>query len=235
MLQLIYVLAIIFLHFVRCASCAQLYDFLVHPADVPSSNGYLLADVSVNSTAIETHRSHNHDFVIISNADSRKGWCFSLHDTSAEGQRLDCFNYFRSASHFLFSEELTGELSLTLDTEHLIQSATFYPRKTPGLFLSVNKIYRLAEPQPRLRLDGRTDPAGVDVPLKQEKNAKNLKSEDFQNKDENRKDADDMKEFQEIVKPRGLYSDDKTFIEKYWMYIVPPMLVFFIVGNLGGQ
>lgn len=239
MIQLFFLYAIVLLHLVNGATCIHL---LIHPVGVPSANGYLLSNISIDSTIIESQLSLKEASLIKNIADSPNGWCLSLHSQPGDeltAPGLECFNYFKLIGQFSSIRDLAGELSLALDAKHQIVSANFYPKEKGGLSLSISKSYKLSHPQPRLRLDGKTDATDdVDISQKNTKEkerskpeAKNLNND---KEDETGLNSDKLKDFQEIVKPRGLYSDEKTFIERYWIYIVPPMLVFFVVGNLGG-
>lgn len=241
MIQLLCLYAVVLLHLVNGATCIQLYDLLIHPVGVPSASGYLLSNISIDSTIIESQLSFNEALLTKDMANSPNGWCLSLHsqlgdELTAPG--LECFNYFKLIGQFSSIRDLAGELSLALDAEHQIVSANFYPKEKGGLSLSISKSYKLPHPQPRLRLDGKTDATDhVEAPqenTKEKKSKPKAKNLDNDKEDETVLNDDELKDFQEIVKPRGLYSDEKTFIERYWVYIVPPMLVFFVVGNLGG-
>ncbi|ODQ48228.1 hypothetical protein PICMEDRAFT_16039 [Pichia membranifaciens NRRL Y-2026] len=241
MIQLFCIFAIVLLHLINGANCTQSYDLLIHPVGVSSANGYPLSNLSINSSTIDSQLLLNKALATKDLTESPNGWCLSLRSQPSDeltASGLECFNYFKPVQS-LSTHNIAGELGLVLDVEHKIVSVNFYPKEKGGLSLHISKSYEISDPQPRLRLDGKTDATDdVDIPKKSTKKQKNLEPKgkilEENKEDETSLETDELKDFQEIVKPRGLYSDEKTFIEKYWVYIVPPMLVIFVVGNLGG-
>ncbi|KAG0684503.1 hypothetical protein C6P42_001645 [Pichia californica] len=220
------------------------YTLIIHNLSETPLNGYRLAEVTVDSTTRQARIEELNKPDI--DQQTYPGWCLSfLSLENSLNDDLWCFNYFKSLPDY------SGNLFITVDNDstHIISSNYIPNKEGTRISLKIENSYSIPNPQPRLRLGGPVDPTinpQSSDSEELESKEKERKREEYKKNKQEQKDAgqevrnqiiDDemMKDFQEVVKPKGIYSDNKTFIEKYWMYIIPPVLAFFILGNLGAE
>jgi hypothetical protein len=177
----------------------------------------------------------------------KEGWCVSLLQVG-DATELPCFTYLQELP--LLNGNIYGELALVInfpleEEQASISSASFFPMADEDASLSLNlqTPFVLRNPIPRLSLKGTADvppppspPSPSDVTddavlakKKKKKTGKPVKK--VETPPANEANLDEP--FQEVVlPPRGIYADKKTFIEKNWMYIAPPLVVVFILANM---
>lgn len=215
------------------------YNLIIHDPRAGFSEGHILANVSIDSSNLQANINAQ-QLVDLKN-NNELGWCMSL--VSKESPSLKCFNYMKSFNQVKTNSGNTikGDLLINLNNDFDITSANYYSVDNGKLSLKIQPSFKLAEPQPRLKLPvgGANDLSIGDIEEQLEIESKenaNGKGKKDNKKDTNKKietTDDDMEDFEEVVKPKGIYSNDKTFIETYWMYIFPPMIAFFIFGQMG--
>jgi hypothetical protein len=175
----------------------------------------------------------------------KEGWCVSLLQVG-DSTELPCFTYLQELP--LLNGNIYGELALVInfpleEEQASISSASFFPMADEDASLSLNlqTPFVLRNPIPRLSLRGTADvppppspPSSSDVTndtvlAKKKNTGKPVKKVETPPANE----ANLNEPFQEVVlPPRGIYADKKTFIEKNWMYIAPPLVVVFILANM---
>lgn len=248
-----YLLSIILGFFTFVVSCNQTdssflqsYSLIIHSPKSELSTGYSLANITLNqleSNAIINPIEISPDLT----SQTQLGWCLSLksdYDQSND-KNLKCFNFIKSSTQSK-KINLNGDLFITIDeNKSNILSANFIPKKGDKISIKLQQQFKIPDPQPRLKLNGNSDPSNLTKDSKEfENKEKEKRRESQRKKSQQNNDKDDdssnqlldeqtMEDFQEIVKPKGIYSGNKTFIETYWMYIIPPLLAFFIIGNAG--
>lgn len=227
-----------------CNAYIQPYKLKLHHPKCLIKNGITMAKFNLDSNAESNITSISDvqlfEYPVVDAAD-HDSWCLSLISESND-LNFECFNFFKLLN-FIDHENnnIIGELSINLNTEgDTISDVTFYPLHINKFRIKLNKVFKLSEPQLHLSLkpiEEENKEAVVEKPKKKVESKQNKK--DKREKMEKPRIIEDsydydqeMKEFQEIVKPRGLYSENRTFIERYWVYIVPPAVILFVVGNL---
>lgn len=223
------------------------YLLSIHHPNIFPNDGIAIAkiyptfdtDSSINSFGVETMLSKTVDDTIDG------GFCMSLLDERHNTlPQFTCFNFFSSSS-FIKGNVVYGELAIGLsESRDSVTSVSFYPTTEHTLSAMVMKHVNILKPLSRLSLNARnnadeslsSEQIANNAEPKEEKQVKKEKTVNTQNpKVISDEEQENFEEFQEIVKPIGLYTKNQTFIEKYWMYIVPPMVIIFIFGNLGGE
>jgi hypothetical protein len=232
---------LLFLHI--CHAELGKYFLNIHKPKDSATHGYTLADINFNTDTNNSNKISSeyqlYEYTTFKD-DGNNGWCLSLIDTYSNIPVFTCFNYFKSFSSNK-NNQLFGELAINLNSEGLtINGVSYYPIGRKEFSITLRKNFKLIDPQVRLTLkpshvnemaDIQIDSQLIDF-VTEDKDKKEEKKKLMKNQVEIDDYNDKMKEFQEIVKPRGLYSKNKTFIEQYWIYIVPPAVIIFVVGNL---
>lgn len=171
--------------------------------------------------------------------------CLSFFHARQETPQFKCFNYFENSNVASKNGELIGELRLFMD-HSWIDSVSFISTDSP-LKITFSNINELHDPQPRLQVPT-TELSSKDKSFSNAKDvmtketSENFEVEGKQEDDKSLKkpklidgDVDvDGVEFEEVVKPSNFYKDNQTFIERNWKFILGPIVVIIIIGNLFG-
>lgn len=171
-------------------------------------------------------------------------WCVSLIcgelDTYNSCLDFECFNYFESD----FASLKNGVLNVQTSND-IISSVNYYKSKvkTGGNQLSTGI---------RLKMISGGETGGVEIMQNQknhdkrktitsEETAPDSRNTPLQQPEHEPKDEPTIKppsadqEFIDVLKPAGFYSEGQTFIEKYWKYILPPLVVIFVIAQVSPQ
>lgn len=244
MAKFIYLLSVIIGYFIFNVQCdennsfIQHYNLIVHSPKNEALTGHSLADITLNILESKATINPIKNLPDLS-SNNNLGWCLSLiSNDQSNDKNLECFNFIKKIN-------LSSDLFITVDEDKSnILTADFIPRNGGKMSIKLRQQFKLPDPQPRLKLNGNSDPLDISKDSKEIENKEKEKRREIHKKKSQQTNDQDhssnqlldeqtMEDFQEIVKPKGIYSGNKTFIETYWMYIIPPLLAFLIIGNAG--
>ena len=154
-------------------------------------------------------------------------WCLSL--KTDDEKKFNCFVFLDKLN--FRSSKITGILSFIIDENKLITDVTYF-KNNKELSLKISKPYEI--PYPQLAFNSQVGaPLTTQVEIDDEEEFDEFDELPGENTNVENTDNNDDDEFQEIVRPNRLYSGNKTFIEQYWMYIIPPILLFMAMSTFG--
>lgn len=218
-------LLLLFLYvvFTRCYGTLALYANNGHSWTLSLTQPgveHILAQLKYDNTSLSLDNT-----IAYSTGDdsNNNNWCVSLINAIDPQYSFNCFTFLKGK----ISELNTGNLNIDLFNNEIID-VNYYVQKslsnTDNNSITLNIVQNsviMPNPQPRLKLmQGQTPQLDV---VSSESKRKTPKKKKVDLKKEINED------FIEIIKPKGLYGDKKTFIEKYWLYIIPPMAIIFII------
>lgn len=233
---------VLLLSFFFAETCASqrfnIGTLLVHPPDyepqdvIEVTNLYI--DLDNNILTVDIDNLATQEII------PYEEYCLSF--TSTTGAGFHCFNYFQSNKN----KPLHGTLSLSFKNNTTsIDDITFIPEERGNLYVKLVPSLKLGDPKPKLHTnDSNKEKQLIEKQIAEieKREAEELKEKetlqqltqntDNENENENENDNDNDNEFQEIVSPNKLKVHKKTFIERNWMYIIPPSILFIIIGNV---
>lgn len=149
-----------------------------------------------------------------------------------EGRDFHCFNYFQKSADIPLQG--TIYLSFKVNTT-LLDYITFTPDTSGKLSVRLIPSMKLGEPKPKFYSNNSKQKQPVEAQVFEEDREEiELEKEAEKLKDVLQFDASNRKDdkFQEIIPPRYIKADKKTFIERNWKYILLPSIFFIVIGNL---
>lgn len=168
-------------------------------------------------------------------------YCLSLMAESVDSScNFPCFNYFEVLNENNVYGTIGIEITDTSD-ECIIEGVTFTPSNFKELEVKIIHSLKLADSKVRLSIN---ENKRENIEFEKRK-----KEFDQVRREEQKEENDELErlekrrnvvldhgstnnEFQEIILPKGIYADNRTFIERNWVFIIPPTVIVFIMGNL---
>lgn len=191
---------------------AESFQLLLHPPH-DLSNSIELAEIEKIQLADDSNQfklTKSIKYLNLTEINDNNGYCVSF---ISNENNFDCFNYFSK----LNSNFINSELVINLSKNDQINSISFFINliDKSGINLKLVNSSHLPNIKPRQQNLQNNFISYESKPI--------LKNND-DTKNENRNDND---EFQEIVEPK-LTEGYQTFIRKYWMYIVPILILIMV-------